>query len=85
MGYQQAKSNYDFAIDNLNTLKQNLALSERIEKKNQTKFNEGIATSFELRQAQTQLYTAQQEYLQAQLQLIQSKASLQTILNVYNQ
>ena len=85
LGYQQAKSNYDFAIDNLNTLKQNLALSERIEKKNQAKFNEGIASSFELRQAQTQLYTAQQEYLQAQLQLIQSKASLQTILNVYNQ
>ena len=85
LGYQQAKSNYDFAVDNLNTLKQNLVLSERIEQKNQTKFNEGIASSFELRQAQTQLYAAQQEYLQAQLQLIQSKASLQTILNVYNQ
>ena len=85
LGYQQAKSNYDFAVDNLNTLKQNLTLSERIEQKNQIKFNEGIASSFELRQAQTQLYTAQQEYLQAQLQLIQSKASLESILNIYNQ
>lgn len=85
LGFQQAKSNYDFSIDNLNTLKQNLALSERIEQKNQIKFKEGIASSFELRQAQTQLYAAQQEYLQAQLQLIQSKASLQSILNVHNQ
>ena len=85
LGYQQAKSNYAFAVDNLNTLKQNLTLSERIEKKNQIKYNEGIASSFELRQAQIQLYTAQQEYLQAQLQLIQSKASLESILNIYNQ
>ena len=84
LGYQQAKSDYEFAIDNLNTLEQNLKLSERIEQKNQTKFNEGIATSFELRQAQTQLFSAQQEYLQAQLQLIQSKATLQSILNVFN-
>ena len=33
--------------------------------KNQIKFFEGIASSFELRQAQTQLYSTQQEYLQA--------------------
>lgn len=84
LAHKQAKSEYEFAIDNLNTLKQNLKLSERIEKKNQIKFNEGLASSFELRQAQTQLYTAQQEYLQAQLKLIKDKATLQTILNVFN-
>lgn len=84
LAHEQAKSNFEFAIDNLNTLKQNLDLAERIEKKNQIKFNEGISSSFDLRQAQTQLYSAQQEYLQAQLKVIQDKAKLQSILNVFN-
>jgi len=84
LGYQQAKSDYEFSLDNLNTLEQNLKLSERIEKKNLTKFQEGIATSFDLRQAQTQLYSAQEQYLQAQLQVIKTNAALQSILNVFN-
>jgi outer membrane protein TolC len=56
-------------------------LAERIEVKNQTKFFEGIASSFDLRQAQLQLYTAQQEYLQAMLDVITKKADLETALN----
>ncbi len=84
LGYEDAKSNFEFAIDNLKALEQNLALAERIENKNQIKFNEGLSSSFELRQAQTQLYAAQQEYLQAQLKVIQTNAKLQSILNIYN-
>ena len=76
-----AKSNYQFAIENYNNQKENLRLAERIEQKNQTKFFEGIATSFDLRQAQTQLYSSQQEYLQAMLEVINKKAELETILN----
>jgi outer membrane protein TolC len=81
---QTAKSNYQFAIEDYDIKKQNLNLAERIEQKNQTKFFEGIASSFDLRQAQTQLYTAQQEYLQAMLDLITKKAELETILNKTN-
>ena len=84
LSYQDAKSNFEFAIDNLKALEQNLKLAERIENKNQIKFNEGLSSSFELRQAQTQLYAAQQEYLQAQLKVIQNNAKLQSILNIYN-
>jgi len=76
-----AKSNYQFAIEQYQTAKKNLDLSERIERKNQTKFFEGISSSFELRQAQTQLYTAQQEYLQAMLNVITNKTELETVLN----
>ncbi|MBO6631382.1 MAG: TolC family protein, partial [Psychroserpens sp.] len=46
-----------------------------------TKFFEGIGSSFELRQAQTQLYTAQQELLQAMLDVINTKTDLETVLN----
>ncbi|MEN8887094.1 MAG: TolC family protein [Winogradskyella sp.] len=76
-----AKSDYKFAIEDYANKKQNLALAERIETKNQTKFFEGIGSSFELRQAQTQLYAAQQDVLQAMLDVINSKAALETILN----
>ncbi len=76
-----AKSDYQFAIEDYDNKKQNLQLAERIESKNQTKFFEGIASSFDLRQAQLQLYTAQQEYLQAMLDVVNKKAELETILN----
>lgn len=79
-----AKSNYRFAIEEFENKRQNLNLAERIEQKNQTKFFEGIASSFDLRQAQTQLYTAQQEYLQSMFDVIAKKAELETILNTVN-
>jgi outer membrane protein TolC len=79
-----AKSDYQFAIEDYDNKKQNLNLAERIEQKNETKFFEGIASSFDLRQAQTQLYTAQQEFLQAMLDVINKKAELETILNSIN-
>lgn len=76
-----AKSDYQFAIEDYENKKENLKLAERIEKKNQTKFFEGIGSSFELRQAQTQLYQAQNELLQTMLDVITKKAALETVLN----
>lgn len=76
-----AKSDYQFAIEDYDNKKENLKLAERIEKKNQTKFFEGISSSFDLRQAQTQLYQAQNELLQTMLDVINKKAALETVLN----
>ncbi len=81
--YDQAKSDYILAIESYQTSKENLALAERIENKNEIKYTEGIASSFELRQAQTQLYTAQSEYLQAMIGVINKKTALENILNPY--
>ena len=78
---ENAKNNYTLAIANYDTAKQNLTLSERIENKNQIKYKEGLATSFELRQAQTQLYTTQQEFLQSMVEVINKKTELEIILN----
>lgn len=75
-----AKNNYQFAIEKYENSKSNLNLAERIEQKNQIKFFEGLSGSFELRQAQLQLYTAQQEYLRAMLDVIVQKAELERIL-----
>lgn len=77
-----AKNNYQFAIEKFENSKKNIALAERIESKNQVKFTEGLSTSFELRQAQTQLYFAQQVYIQSMLDLINAKAAIETVLNI---
>ena len=78
---ERAKSDYILSIEQYATSKDNLALAERIEHKNQIKYVEGLASSFELRQAQTQLYASQQEYLQSMVDVINSKVSLETLLN----
>lgn len=79
--WESAKSDYIFAIEEYETAKQNLKLAGRIERKNQTKYTEGLATSFELRQAQTQLYGTQQEYLQSMIEVINQKTELEIIRN----
>lgn len=79
---ERARNDYQLAIETYQTSKENLSLAERIENKNEIKYSEGIATSFELRQAQTQLYTAQQEYLQAMVDVINKKTALENILNL---
>lgn len=78
---KRAKSNYQLAVENYQTNKKNLKLAESIEHKNEVKFQEGVASSFELRQAQTQLYSAQQDYLQSMVDLLNAKATLETELN----
>ena len=75
------KSKYILAIEQYETAKDNLNLAERIEHKNEIKYSEGIASSFELRLAQTQLYDAQQNYLQSMVEVINKKIALQTTLN----
>lgn len=78
---KSARSNYILAIEQYGTSKANLNLAERIENKNQIKYSEGLASSFELRQAQTQLYDAQQTYLQSMVEVINKKTALETLLN----
>ena len=82
--YKNAKSEYTLAIDTYANKKKNLALAEKIEKKNTIKYKEGIASSFDLRQAQMQLYTSQQEYLQSIIDVINKKAALTNLLNLNN-
>jgi len=79
--FDSAKSDYQFSIDKYENAKKNLALAERIENKNQIKFTEGLSTSFDLRQAQIQLYSAQQQYFQSMLDVINAKTQLETVLN----
>jgi outer membrane protein len=79
--YASAKSDYEFSIEEYATAKSNLALSERIERKQQIKFTEGLSSSFDFNDAQRQLYAAQQKYLQSMVDVINKKAALEKIIN----
>ncbi|MFV0249343.1 MAG: TolC family protein [Tenacibaculum sp.] len=78
---EAAKSAYQLSIENYQTNQKNLALAERIEKKQQIKFFEGLSSSFDLLQAQNQLYSQQNLYMQSMLNVIAKKAKLETALN----
>lgn len=77
--YQKAKSDFEFSIEEYATAKSNLNLAERIEKKQQIKFKEGLSTSFEFTEAQRQLYTTQQSFLQSMVDVINKRAALEKI------
>jgi outer membrane protein len=79
---EKAKSEYQFSIENYQTAKKNVGLAERIENKQRIKFFEGISSSFDLLQAQNQLYTQQQNYIQSMLDVIAKKAALENALNI---
>lgn len=79
--YESARSEYDFSVEEYATAKSNLNLAERIERKQQTKFTEGLSSSFDFSEAQRQLYTAQQNYLQSMINIINRKATLESVLN----
>lgn len=77
LNYQNAKSDYEYSVEQYFSSKENLSLAERIEKKQQVKFTEGLSTSFDFTDAQRQLYSAQQSYLQSMIDVVNKKAALE--------
>jgi outer membrane protein TolC len=82
--FQTAKSDYEFRVEQYASTKENLRLSERIERKQSVKFTEGISTSFDFTDAQQQLYKAQQNYLQSMVDVINTKAALDKLIATNN-
>ena len=77
--HEKSKSDFEFSIEQYATAKSNLSLAQRIEKKQQIKFKEGLSTSFEFSEAQRQLYATQQTYLQSMVDIINKKAALEKL------
>ena len=77
--FQKAKSDLEFNLAEYTTTKNSLDLAERIERKQQIKFKEGLSTSFEFSEAQRQLYAEQQKHLQSMVNIITSRAALEKL------
>lgn len=75
-----ASVDYDNAYNSYKNALELIKLSSSIYNKQQIKFKEGMGSSFDLQQAETQLYNSQAQYYQSALNLIQAKTKLDEAL-----
>lgn len=80
---RNAEAAYQNAIENYYVSEDLVELSESILQKEQVKFTEGISTSMDLTNAEEQLYGAQNQYIQAAFDVMQSKTALYQALGQY--
>lgn len=80
---KNARSNYQFALDQHETEKENMDLAKRIRDKNQIKYQEGVASSLELTQSENQYLSTQGNYVKSLLDLVQAKSDLDKALGNY--
>lgn len=78
---ESAKADFTSALERYMNEKENLNLTEKIYNKTLIKYKEGLATSLELAQAQSQFLSTQGNYVNAMLDLLNSKARLEKIMN----
>jgi len=81
--FETALSNYQTAYSNFKTNQESIILSKKIYDKTIIKYKEGVSTSFELSQNQTQFLTAETVYYTSILNLLTAKAKLDRILETY--
>ena len=78
---EAAKTKYSNAFETYNTSKEAVAISKKIYNNYQIKFKEGLISSLDLSQIQTQYLSAQTQYIQSMYNLVSSKIELDKITN----
>jgi outer membrane protein len=73
--------NYQSALENYNTQKENVEVANRVYKSIQNKFQQGMASSLDLTQANSNFLTAESNYVTSVLTLLQAQTSLQKLYN----
>jgi outer membrane protein TolC len=81
--FEKAHSDYQTSFSNYTTNKESMELSKRVYDKTIIKYREGVSSSFELTQNQNQYLTAESNYYNSVLSLLNAKAKLDRILNKY--
>ncbi len=81
MEFETAISSYQTAYSNFNTNKESMDLSKKVYDKTVIKYKEGVSSSFELTQNQNQYLTAESNYYNSVLSLLNAKAKLDRILS----
>ena len=76
----QAKTNYTSAFDEYNSQQANLALAKKIHSKVLTMYSEGIGSSIELAEAESDLTQAQASFVNAVYNLLVKKVELEKAL-----
>ncbi len=81
MEFETARSNYQTAYSNFNTNRESMNLSKKVYDITVIKYKEGVSSSFELTQNQNQFLTAESNYYNSVLLLLNTKAKLDRILS----
>jgi outer membrane protein len=79
--FETALSTYQTAFNNFTTNSESIVLSKKIYDKTLIKYREGVSTSFELSQNQSQFLTSETVYYNSILTLLNAKAKLDRILS----
>ena len=80
MEFETARTGYQTAFSNFTTNKESMILSKKVYDKTVIKYKEGVSSSFELTQNQAQFLTAESNYYNSVLSLLNAKAKLDRIL-----
>lgn len=81
MQVEQARFNYESALRQYKNEKNNLDLSKMILDRTSVKYKEGLASSFDLTQAQNQFLDSSSNYTTAIIEMLSAKIALNKILN----
>ena len=76
-----ANSNFNQALATYDISKRNVDVATSIRNKTNRKFQEGMATSFEVTQAESQLISDQFNYIESALRLFEAKTRIDELLN----
>lgn len=82
LNYAQSRSDFLFALENYRNSLKNLRLTEKIRDRTRVKFVEGISSSLDLSQTETQHVRSQQDYINALQSLINAKENLEQALGI---
>jgi outer membrane protein TolC len=83
LDYKNAEANLIYNFNNFKNQESNLQLAKRIQHKTLIKFKEGMASSFEVSQSESQFLDAQNTYTQATLNYLQSITKLKQVTNQF--
>jgi outer membrane protein TolC len=82
--YETMLASYLSARDVFNMQKENRDLSYRVYLKSITKFQEGVGSSLDMNQAQSQYFTAESNYYGALMTLVTTRSNLENLLSKNN-
>ncbi len=84
MEFETAWSSYRTAFNNFNTNQESMKLSKKVYDKTIIKYHEGVSSSFEMTQNQNQYLTAESNYYNSVLSMLNAKAKLDRLLSSSN-
>jgi len=80
--YECSKSDMLTALDKYKTSKENMKLSDKIQKRTIIKYKEGLSSSVDITQASNQYLQSTSNYFTSMMDLLNAKSKMEKLLNI---